>query len=131
MTEQLTSHTAGPKLTCAHASHSDAEFLTCLAADWGLGVAELVAMFLALALSYQETQADPSAFNTRRFVGDVRRCQWCGQVLPADAHHRRDYCDDECQRVARNYRQAKRQRAARKATAQARRKADARRVDAM
>lgn len=122
MTEQLTSHTAGPQLSCAHTSHTDAEFMTCLAADWGIGVPELVAIFLALALSYQETQADAGAFNTRRFVGDVRRCQWCTKVLPADAHHKRDYCDGECQRLSRNYRQAKRQRAQRQVTAQARRR---------
>lgn len=33
----------------------------------------------------------------------ARRCQYsgCGKLLPAGAHHRREYCDDECKRRSR------------------------------
>lgn len=30
-----------------------------------------------------------------------RHCHYCGDPLPADAHHKRDYCNDECKRRSR------------------------------
>lgn len=29
----------------------------------------------------------------------MKNCDLCGDPLPADAHHRRRFCDDECKRV--------------------------------
>lgn len=118
MTDPATSRTAGPKLSCAHTRHTDAEFLTCLAADWNISVPELIAMFLALCLSHQEATAEAAPFGAP-VPERVRRCEWCGRPLPSGTHHNRAYCPGtDCARLSRNLKQAKRQRQERRAARQ-------------
>jgi hypothetical protein len=44
----------GAALTCGHHTHTDRQFLTCLAAAWGVSVEQLCALLLGLLLSRAE-----------------------------------------------------------------------------